>query len=99
MYTLLNKLSGKADDFSCSMMTVEQLVYTPADPEELEKKRKTEGMTVGCREYASAFVSSFMKVVDKSVDEQKRAAKIVNALRKAQVETVRPLFFGFSLSL
>ena len=88
MYTLLNKLSGKADDFSCSMMTVEQLVYTPADPEELEKKRKTEGMTVGCREYASAFVSSFMKVVDKSVDEQKRAAKIVNALRKAQVETV-----------
>ena len=27
----------------------EQLVYTPADPEELEKKRKTEGMTVGCR--------------------------------------------------
>ena len=87
MYTLLNKLSGKADDFSCSMMTVEQLVYTPADPEELEKKRKTEGMTVGCREYASAFVSSFMKVVDKSIDEQKRAAKIVNALRKAQVET------------
>ena len=92
MYTLLNKLSGKADDFSCSMMTVEQLVYTPADPEELEKKRKTEGLTVGCREYASAFVSSFMKVVDKSVDEQKRAAKIVNALRKAQVETVRTHF-------
>mmetsp|Transcript_9548 Transcript_9548/g.27165 ORF Transcript_9548/g.27165 Transcript_9548/m.27165 type:complete len:370 (-) Transcript_9548:1208-2317(-) len=87
VYMLLNKLSGKADDFSCSMMSVEQLVYVPSDPEELERKRKTEGFPLGCRAYANAFVSSFMTVLDKAVEDQKKAAKIVNALRKAQVET------------
>lgn len=87
MYSLLNKLRSKADDLSVSMLTVEQLVYVPSDPQELEKKRETEGFPKGCRAYATAFLNTFMTVIDKCFDDHKRAAKIVAALKKAQVET------------
>ena len=69
------------------MMEVERLAYPNAEPGELEKKRLTEGFTVGCRAYASAFLSQFMQNLDKSVGQQKQASKLVGALRKAQMET------------
>ncbi len=71
IHGLLNKLSAKAEDFSVSMMDVEHLVYVPSHPEELEKKRKTEGFPVGSRAYAAAFEKQFMSVLDKLVGDQK----------------------------